>query len=382
MSAMASKKVPVTITYHKPGTSPPVFVSGTFSDPPWQPQEMSCKVDDNGDHIFHLETTAPEASKVEYKFRLGTGDWWVLDETAGTATDALGNMNNVMTTPASVGDGNVDDDLDDFVDDDAEPPMLPHESYKPDDIEEWPIDLPTTDEEVFGNARSSRKDDEIDSNDPRFEHFPSENRHSIIAALRKIEGSVSEDGASIAEDLASHGHALSPAISPMTPDPSTSPKSQRRSFKLEPPSDHPMDLPRSPRSLASLQSIEESLEEEPSDTIEGRIAESGPGGLPLQDKPHDSNAVSPGSANTQTIKGPVVTPLELRDSTSSDDEGISMAPNRKENDENTLRNRNKAKPPANDSRSKPPSSVHSMHQASNDGNWYVKSFSHDARDRD
>ncbi|KAK8095864.1 hypothetical protein PG999_013886 [Apiospora kogelbergensis] len=345
MSAMASKKVPVTITYRKPGTNPPVFVSGTFSDPPWKPQEMPCKVDDDGNHIFHLETTVPEGSKVEYKFRLGPGEWWVVDETAGTATDALGNLNNVMTAPASVAGGNIDDDLDDLADDDADPPMLSHESYKPDDIEEWPIDLPTTDEEVFGGSRNSRKDDEIDCNDPRFEHFPSENRHSIIAALRKIEGSVSEDGASIAEELASHGHALSPQISPMTPDPSTSPKSQRRGSKLEPPSDNAMDLPRSSRSLASLQSIEETIEEEPSDTIQGRLAESGTGASALQNRGHGNNSVSPGTGTTQTFKGPVVTPLESRDSASSEDEGISMAQNCKENDSNTLRHRNKATPP-------------------------------------
>ncbi|KAK8055447.1 hypothetical protein PG993_000674 [Apiospora rasikravindrae] len=373
---MASKQVPVTITYRKPGTSPPVFVSGTFSDPPWQLKEMSCVVDDDSNHVFQLKTSAPEGSKVEYKFRLGTGDWWVLDETADTVPNDLGNLNNVMTVPASNDDGNIDDDLDDLADEDtADPPMLPHESYKPDDIEEWPINLPTTDQEVFGNSR--KDEDEIDTNDPRFEHFPSENRHSIIAALRKIEGSVSEDGTSIAEDVASHGHPLSPQISPMTPDPSTSPKSQRRSFRSDQPSDHAMDLPRSPRSMASLQSIEEIIEEEPSDTIEGRM--SGSALEVLQDR-RDSN-VSPGSGNIPTIKGPVVAPLEPRESASSEDEGISMAPNRKENDTNALRNRSKAKTPANN-RSKTPSSVHSPHGASNNANWYVESFTTDVQRRD
>lgn len=256
--------------------------------------------------------------------------------------------------------------------------MLPHESYKPDDIEEWPINLPTTDQEVFGNSRKG--DEEIDENDPRFEHFPSENRNSIIAALRKIEGSVSEDGTSIVDELASHGHPLSPQISPMTPDPSSSPKSQRRGYRLDLPSDHSMDLPRSPRSLASLQSIEETLEEEPSDTIEGRIAGNGPEESVLQDR-RQSNNMSPGSGNTQTIKGPVVAPLESRDAASSDDEGISMAPTRKENDETGLRNRNKAETPTN-SRSKAPSSVHSKPGASNNGNWYVKSFTNDVQGRD
>ncbi|KAK7941160.1 Pt repeat family protein [Apiospora aurea] len=366
---MASKQVPVTITYRKPGTSPPVFLSGTFSDPPWQPKEMSYVVDDDSNHIFQLKTSAPEGSKIEYKFRLGPGDWWVLDETAGTVADDLGNLNNVMTVPASPGGGNIDDDLDDLADEDtADPPMLPHESYKPDDIEEWPINLPTTDQEIFGTSRKG--EDEIDTNDPRFEHFPSENRHSIIAALRKIEGSVSEDGTSIAEDSLSHGHPLSPQISPMTPDPSTSPKSQRRSFRPDLPSDHAMELPRSPRSLASLQSIEETMEEEPSDTIEDRISGNDP--EVLQDR-RISN-VSPGSGNIQTIKGPVVTPLEPRESASSEDEGISMAPTRKENDTNALRHRGKAKTPTN-SRSKTPSSVNSTHGASNNGNW-LQTFLH------
>ncbi|KAK8050561.1 hypothetical protein PG994_012291 [Apiospora phragmitis] len=380
---MASTQVPVTITYSKPGTSPPVFISGTFSDPPWQPKEMSSVVDNDGNHIFQLKTSAPEGSKVEYKFRLGPGDWWVLDETAGTVSDGLGNLNNVMTVPASKSGGKVEDGLEDLADEDADPPMLSHESYKPDEIEEWPIKLPTTDQEVFGIPR--KDEEEIDSNDPRFEHFPSENRRSIIAALRKIEGSVSEDGTSLAEDSASHGNPLSPQISPMTPDPSTSPKSQRRSSRSDLPGDHATDLPRSPRSLASLQSIEETLEEEPSDTIETRISGNGPEESVLQDRGHGntvSPSVSPGTGNTQTIKGPVVAPPEARDSASSEDEGISMAPSRKENDTNALRNRSNAKTPT-DSRSKTPSSVHSTHKASNNnGNWYVKSFTNDVQGRD
>ncbi|KAK1980486.1 hypothetical protein LZ30DRAFT_125935 [Colletotrichum cereale] len=91
--------VSVTITYKKPGTQPPIFVAGSFSDPQWQPQEMQFTTEDGGEHTFHKNIEVPPSSQIQYKFRVGLGDWWVLNEDAPTATDASGNRNNLLTAP-------------------------------------------------------------------------------------------------------------------------------------------------------------------------------------------------------------------------------------------------------------------------------------------
>ncbi|KAK3333106.1 hypothetical protein B0T19DRAFT_116828 [Cercophora scortea] len=98
---MASPKVAATITYQKPGTQPPIFVAGTFSDPPWEAHEMDYTTDENGEHTFNKEIWGKPGSKVHYKFRVGTGDWWVLnDDDTPTATDAMGNKNHELQVPS------------------------------------------------------------------------------------------------------------------------------------------------------------------------------------------------------------------------------------------------------------------------------------------
>ena len=64
------------------GTIPPVFVAGSFSSPPWQPQEL-CQDGKEGSGSFS-KTFAAFPGTYQYKFRLGTGDWWVVDETQRT----------------------------------------------------------------------------------------------------------------------------------------------------------------------------------------------------------------------------------------------------------------------------------------------------------
>ncbi|KAK1996756.1 hypothetical protein LX36DRAFT_579835 [Colletotrichum falcatum] len=91
--------VSVTITYKKPGTQPPIFVAGSFSDPQWQPQEMQFTTEDGGEHTFHKNIEVPPCSQIQYKFRVGQGDWWVLNEDAPTVTDASGNRNNILIAP-------------------------------------------------------------------------------------------------------------------------------------------------------------------------------------------------------------------------------------------------------------------------------------------
>ncbi|KAK4123742.1 hypothetical protein N657DRAFT_680884 [Parathielavia appendiculata] len=93
---MTSTQIPVVITYHKPGTQPPIYVAGTFSNPPWQPYEMERTRRDDGNYDFTKEIRAEPGSKIQYKFRVGNGDWWVLKDDAPTVTDSAGNTNHVL----------------------------------------------------------------------------------------------------------------------------------------------------------------------------------------------------------------------------------------------------------------------------------------------
>ncbi|KAI9886490.1 MAG: Twinfilin-1 [Watsoniomyces obsoletus] len=91
----------VRLEYSKPGTQPPVFLAGSFSDPAWQPYEMSVtehcseNAESAKEYSFHKEMTVDEG-RWQYKFRLGHGDWWVLDDGAKTATDEAGHVNNIF----------------------------------------------------------------------------------------------------------------------------------------------------------------------------------------------------------------------------------------------------------------------------------------------
>ncbi|KAI1213264.1 uncharacterized protein F4807DRAFT_256777 [Annulohypoxylon truncatum] len=93
---MSPRKVPITLTYQKNGTGPPVYVAGSFSDPPWQPQEMDVSIDQHGTHIFTKKVMVDDGTEIQYKFRIGSGDWWVLDDNADTVVDEMGNMNNIL----------------------------------------------------------------------------------------------------------------------------------------------------------------------------------------------------------------------------------------------------------------------------------------------
>ncbi|KAK4032602.1 hypothetical protein C8A01DRAFT_40948 [Parachaetomium inaequale] len=93
---MASSQIPAVITYHKPGTQPPLYVAGTFSDPPWQPHEMDHTAREDGEYDFKKEVRAEPGSKIQYKFRIGNGDWWVLKDDGPTMTDSSGNTNHVL----------------------------------------------------------------------------------------------------------------------------------------------------------------------------------------------------------------------------------------------------------------------------------------------
>lgn len=86
---MDSTKVPVTIVYHKPGTQPPLFLAGSFSTPPWEPAQMDCVKDEAGEYTFKKDVLVDPGSEIQYKFRVGAGDWWVHNEEAPTGKFCL-----------------------------------------------------------------------------------------------------------------------------------------------------------------------------------------------------------------------------------------------------------------------------------------------------
>lgn len=103
-------KTPVKITYTNPGTQGPVYITTSLSSPPWDPLEMrvSDEKTEAGELIFYREFDEVEEGEYQYKFRLGPGDWWVLDHTTDTATDAAGNKNNVIVVRAKFQSGSED----------------------------------------------------------------------------------------------------------------------------------------------------------------------------------------------------------------------------------------------------------------------------------
>jgi hypothetical protein len=72
-------KTIVTVTYTHPGAQPPVYLAGSFTD--WQPLEMDTE-EVNGEYHFHKQVSVEEGHQFQYKFRLGPGDWWVLNESS------------------------------------------------------------------------------------------------------------------------------------------------------------------------------------------------------------------------------------------------------------------------------------------------------------
>lgn len=70
------------IAYSKPGTVPPIFVAGSFTSPPWEPQELHRNGGESSGSFSRAFSVDP--GTYQYKFRLGTGDWWVVDEAQET----------------------------------------------------------------------------------------------------------------------------------------------------------------------------------------------------------------------------------------------------------------------------------------------------------
>jgi len=60
---------------------------------------MQRTVDKQGEYTFTKEVEVEEGQEYQYKFRVGEGDWWLLNEDQPTVTDDIGNRNNLLKVP-------------------------------------------------------------------------------------------------------------------------------------------------------------------------------------------------------------------------------------------------------------------------------------------
>ncbi|KAF2763321.1 hypothetical protein EJ05DRAFT_472233 [Pseudovirgaria hyperparasitica] len=82
---LVSMSRPVTLTFTSPGAKPPIYVAGSFTRPPWTAIEMDQAEDaPNGDPVFIKTFDDVETGEYQYKYRLGNGDWWMLNEKVET----------------------------------------------------------------------------------------------------------------------------------------------------------------------------------------------------------------------------------------------------------------------------------------------------------
>ncbi|RKF76721.1 putative pt repeat family protein [Golovinomyces cichoracearum] len=87
------------ISFSPKGAKPPVFIAGTFTNPPWQQLEMqSIELENSGEYRHEIRLDIFKGQDYQYKFRLGKGDWWDLNEEEPIVVDAAGNHNNLLPT--------------------------------------------------------------------------------------------------------------------------------------------------------------------------------------------------------------------------------------------------------------------------------------------
>ena len=84
---MTSKSVSVVVRYFRPGTRPPMYLAGSFSFPEWQPQEMEYH-DEGSELEFSKKVEVELGKQYQYKFRIGPGDWWAINEESPTGKSA------------------------------------------------------------------------------------------------------------------------------------------------------------------------------------------------------------------------------------------------------------------------------------------------------
>lgn len=68
------------IEYRATDVEGPVFLAGSFTDPPWTLQQMQRVFNDQRRPIFAASVRIEPGQDYQFKFKLGTGDHWVVDE--------------------------------------------------------------------------------------------------------------------------------------------------------------------------------------------------------------------------------------------------------------------------------------------------------------
>jgi len=127
-------KQPVTIEYVHAGLQPPVYVFTSLSDPQWDAVEMNREQTGDDEYRFY-KTFSAEEGEYQYKFRLGPGDWWALDEGKPVVDDGAGNKNNLLSVkPAappqpSAPIAPTPSDQSKVVPTPASAPLMPHEIH-------------------------------------------------------------------------------------------------------------------------------------------------------------------------------------------------------------------------------------------------------------
>ncbi|MCJ1310565.1 hypothetical protein MMC25_004230 [Agyrium rufum] len=93
---MQSSERNVYISLKHAEAKPPVFVAGAFTNPPWEPRELKHRAVDNSEEYEFVASFPAKEGQYQYKFRIGTGDWWICDQSAQQVQDDAGNWNNVL----------------------------------------------------------------------------------------------------------------------------------------------------------------------------------------------------------------------------------------------------------------------------------------------
>ncbi|KAF2862401.1 hypothetical protein K470DRAFT_262923 [Piedraia hortae CBS 480.64] len=212
----------VRIEYTSPKLAPPVYIFTSLSSPPWTPVEMDREVMANGENCFYKVFKAKPGVH-QYKFRLGPGDWWVLDGAKPTIEDEAGNRNNMLIVKGSGYVRTSSDDAPLFPyeagpqpenthDDDAnaeetQAPLLPHEcasplkrlgSYDGEDSPSSESVVRCASEGRLWSTQSQRNSrrgssdyQNFDPNDPTLLSFP-QTREGIMATLERVSSRDSE----------------------------------------------------------------------------------------------------------------------------------------------------------------------------------------------
>ncbi|POS85825.1 hypothetical protein EPUL_003365 [Erysiphe pulchra] len=87
------------IRYSSKDAKSPVYIAGTFTNPPWQLLKMkSLEPETSIESKFEIRLDLAKGQDYEYKFRVGRDEHWILNEEEPIVKDEAGNLNNLLPT--------------------------------------------------------------------------------------------------------------------------------------------------------------------------------------------------------------------------------------------------------------------------------------------